>query len=101
MRLIVLVVALLVLAGCASAPEPMPRPAPTPTPVLCALPEGQAVREPEPERPAGNYTQRDVALYVERLHRWGSRGWARLMAAQNWSDGCVNRAAVRDSGATR
>lgn len=101
MKMIGAVLAVLAVAGCAATPEPMPRPAPVPAPVLCALPEGQAVPEPEPERPAGSYTQRDVALYIERLHRWGSRGWVRLSAAREWSENCVDRAAVRDSGATR
>lgn len=101
MKVINVVLVVLALTGCAAAPEPMPRPEPMPTPVLCALPDGQAVQEPEPERPAGEYTQRDVALYIERLHRWGSRGWMRLTAAREWSENCVDRAAVRDSGAAR
>lgn len=90
----------LLLAGCAGQSVPPPRPAPLGV-VLCALPS-QVAAEPEPVRPTGpQYTQRDVALYIERLHRWGSRGWARLEAAHAWSNDCVERAAVRDRSAAR
>lgn len=101
MKLITLMLVALVVAGCAGTPEPLPRPEPLPAPVLCDLPEAQTVQEPEPERPVGNYSQRDVALYIERLHRWGSRGWTRLAAAREWSNNCVDRTTVRDSGETR
>lgn len=101
MKVMIVVAVLLMLAGCASSPEPVPRPEPLPAPVLCALPEGQTVQEPEPERPTGDYSQRDVALYMERLHRWGSRGWTRLAAAREWSDNCVDGTAVRDGGEAR
>lgn len=101
MKMMIAGALVLLLSGCASSPESLPSPEPLPAPVLCALPEGQTIQEPAPERPVGDYTQRDVALYIERLHRWGNRGWTRLAAAREWSDNCVDRAAVRDGGEAR
>jgi hypothetical protein len=99
-RIAVVLIASVLLCACA-APAPLPRPEPLATPVFCAVPEVQTEREKEPDRPVGEYTQRDVALYIEGLHRWGSRGWTRLDAVREWSESCVERAAVRDGGTVR
>jgi len=90
------------LAGCAATPEPAPQPpAPLPAPVVCALPAGMSEPEPPPQRPEGEYTQRDVAEFVAELHRWGSRGWEKLARARHWSQDCVDGTAVRDGGGPR
>lgn len=86
---------LLALAGCAAQPpEPPPAP-PIVTLVACAAPAAMTEPEAAPERPAGDYTQRDVALYVQALHRWGGRGWQRLAAVRDDAARC--RAGVDDN----
>ena len=77
-------------AGCESVPERQPPP-PDPPPVVCTLPAGLTEQRTEPARPAGDYTQRDVATYVTSLHAWGSEGWRRLAAANQYSRACEAR----------
>lgn len=88
-----LVLLLLLLAGCATreAPPP-PAPPPLPAPVLCAAPVGMTGQEPEPDRPAGDITQRDVAAYLVELHRWGWRGWRRLAGVRAHAEACASNA---------
>lgn len=89
------------LAGCATHQVEQP-PAPSvPPAVVCAAPGEMTTVEGQPERPAGKYTQRDVALYIESLHRWGAHGWERVAAVRAWSKDCVDRAAVRAGGKAR
>lgn len=75
-------------AGCAQQPAEPPEPAPIVNLVSCAAPAGMTESEPEPDRPEGDYTQRDVALYIESLHRWGSRGWLRLARVRDHAEHC-------------
>ncbi|WP_152662870.1 hypothetical protein [Halomonas sp. HG01] len=86
----------LLLTACASTPEPLPEP--LATPVVCAPGPGMTEDEASPDKPAGEYTQRDVARYVAEVHQWGSRGWTKLARVRQWSRDCVDRAAVRDGG---
>lgn len=99
-RLMVLACVAAGLASCAAAPSPTMPPA-DPAPVLCATPAGQTEPETEPDRPAGTYSQRAVAAYIEQLHRWGTRGWEKVAAVRAWSMDCVDRAAVRAGGPAR
>ncbi|WP_286694993.1 Rz1-like lysis system protein LysC [Spongiibacter sp. UBA1325] len=71
---------LMLLSGCAAAPVPPP----TPT-VLCQVPAGLLATQPPPQRPQGNYQQREVAHYLVALHQWGKQGWARLIAVKQWT----------------
>lgn|SRR5690554_5998173 len=87
-----LIVLAVLLAGCGSQPA-IPPPAPVVV-VLCAVPGEMTLSEAEPVRPAGDYTQRQVALYLGELHRWGSGGWERLEAVRAWSNDCVDRATL-------
>lgn len=87
-----------VLGGCAASPEPVAMPDPLPTPVLCALPAGMTEHQVPPEKPGGEYAQREVAAYVTALHEWGATGWTRVARARKWSQNCVDRTAVRDGG---
>lgn len=91
----VLLMAIALLAGCASVEDREPDPPPpAPEPVvmtICVIPQGMLEEEPEPERPEGEYTQRDVALYLSALHSWGSAGWERVETIDQWSDDCVQR----------
>jgi len=93
-------VALLVmtLTGCAGTPEPEEPPEPLPAVVLCALPAGMTETKTEPVTPGGDYTQREVAAYATALHQWGKAGWKRVAASREWSQDCVDRAAIRDGG---
>ncbi|RXE49199.1 hypothetical protein [Chromohalobacter israelensis] len=84
-----LVLALMLLTGCESVPERPPPP--DPAPVVCTLPAGLTEQRTEPVRPAGDYTQRDVATYVTSLHAWGAEGWRRLAAANQYSRACEAR----------
>lgn len=90
-----------VLAGCASAPVALPPPPQVPPLVVCAPELEMTAPEAQPERPAGDYSQRRVALFIEQLHRWGSRGWKKLAAARAEGIDCVDRATVRTSGKAR
>lgn len=78
---------LLLIAGCDSTPD---RPEPPPTPIVCAAPAGMTAQQTEPDRPQGEYTQGDVALYVTDLHRWGSQGWERLSAVRRHAANCID-----------
>lgn len=97
LQVVVVTLVLLVgLAGCAATPAPEPPPAPPIVNlVACSAPVGMTEPEAVPERPTGDYTQRDVALYVQALHRWGSRGWQRLAAVRDDATHC--RASVDDN----
>ena len=90
-----------VLAGCAAAPVALPPPPQVPPVVVCAPESEMTAPEARPERPAGSYSQRQVALFIEQLHRWGSRGWKKLAAVRAEGIDCVDRAAVRAGGKVR
>ena len=89
---------MLLLGACAATPQPAPLPDPLPAPVLCALPAGMSETKEPPAKPGGDYAQREVAAYVTALHEWGAAGWTRVTRARQWSQNCVDRAAVRDGG---
>ncbi|MEX0745304.1 MAG: hypothetical protein WD118_06850 [Phycisphaeraceae bacterium] len=95
MKTLMTLACLAVLAGCAATPDPPP---PLPIPVLCALPAGMTDPETPPDKPEGDYTQRDVSLYIAALHRWGAGGWKNVAAARQWSTDCVDGKAVRNGG---
>lgn len=92
MKLFFIAALLLLLGACSSAPEVHPQPEPLPVIVLCELPEGMAQADSAPAAPRGEYSQRDVALYVIRLHQWGDAANQRLQAIYEWSEDCVQRA---------
>lgn len=78
------------LAACTSTPDAPPALPPVMvSPILCAAPVGMTAAEAPPVRPEGDYTQRDVALYVEGLHRWGHRGWLRLARVREHAAECL------------
>ncbi len=102
MRLGSLVIALGALSACSSAPVEVPEPEPVEPPpappmVSCVVPEGMRGHEPAPERPEGDYTQRDVARYLVDLHHWGVNGWDRVETIDQWSERCVQRTGLRAS----
>jgi hypothetical protein len=90
MKALVLILPLLLL-GCTTQPPAPPLPPPLPVQVVCALPESMTTPQPQPLRPTGDYTQRDVGLYLLQLHAWAAEGWARLDAVRQRSDDCVHR----------
>lgn len=78
------------LAACSGAPEAPPALPPVMVQqTVCAAPVGMTAPEAAPARPEGDYTQRDVALYVEGLHRWGYRGWLRLARVREHAAECL------------
>lgn len=101
MRLVVVALIAASVAGCTANRPDMPPAIQVAPSVLCAAPGEMTTPEARPEKPHGDYTQRDVALFIEQLHRWGQRGWKRLAAVRAWSMGCVDRAAVRAGGQVR
>lgn len=96
--LVVGVLVVMQLTGCATNAAPPSLPDPLPAPVVCAPGVGMTEYEPPPASPAGQYTQRDVASYVTDLHQWGSRGWEKVARVRQWSLDCVERTTVRDGG---
>lgn len=89
MRAILLMIIL--ITGCALRPEPHPVAPVVLAPIMCEVPAGLTAIENEPQRPSGNYTQRDVAEFIVLLHRWGVAGWTRVGTISDWSDECVRR----------
>ncbi|GEK71581.1 MULTISPECIES: hypothetical protein [Halomonas] len=85
--LLVLIGMVLAMAGCNATPE---RPATPPAPIVCAAPVGMTGQAPEPDRPQGEYMQRDVALYLSELHGWGKRGWKALAAVRRHASRCID-----------
>ena len=85
MRVLVLTLLFLLLCGCSTQPQITVEP----VPVMCQVPAGLLVEEPMPKAPRGDYTQRDVALYINDLHEWGDRAVKRVTAIDQWvSDNC-------------
>lgn len=84
------------VSGCASTPATEPEPPPMPAPILCAAPAGMTQAESAPEIPRGEITQRDVAVYLLDLHRWGSRGWLRLSGVRAHANQCASNARPPD-----
>lgn len=80
------------LAGCSTTPDPPPMP---PAPVLCVVPDKMTDQDDKPARPTGDYSQKDVADYIKRLHRWGSQGWLKIKSIDRWSSDCVHREGLR------
>lgn len=93
MRLLVLMVAM--LSGCASTPDPVPPV--LPAPVLCLVPGEMTGSQARPEKPTGDYSQQDVADYLNELHRWAITGWLKVQSIKQWSDDCVHRERLRTS----
>ncbi|MCL7931625.1 hypothetical protein [Halomonas llamarensis] len=80
------------LAACGSTPpEPLPPP-PAINLYQCAAPVGMTSPERQPERPRGEYTQADVALYITDLHQYATRGWLKLARVREHADKCAKSA---------
>ncbi|MDC8804231.1 hypothetical protein PRZ61_12340 [Halomonas pacifica] len=79
--------AVLDLGGCART-EPLPEPPPLPPPIVCAAPVAMTAQDPAPLAPHGTDSQREVALYLLALHRWGVQGWQRLAAIRDYTERC-------------
>lgn len=90
-------VAMALLVGCGTSPQHRPPPPSEPTPVLCAVPAGLTAPQPEPDRPRGTYSQRDVALYLIDLHAWGKAGWTRVEAIDQDNRDCRQRQPLGDA----
>ncbi|OLO06864.1 hypothetical protein BTW08_15325 [Salinicola sp. MH3R3-1] len=93
-RVIVAIITVALLTACESVPTSTPPPVidNEPPVVICAIPAGMTESKAEPSKPIGNYSQRDVGLYLQALHRWGSRGWLRLARVDERSRECQARA---------
>lgn len=87
-HMVLTLMALALLAGCASRPQPVPDI--LPPPVLCTVPDGLTMQQLPPQPPRGEYTQRDVAEYITRLHQWGREGWTRIGEIRKYSDTCLD-----------
>lgn len=89
LRTIVIIGAGALLAACGTRPpEPPPLP-PSINIYNCAAPAGMTEREDSPLVPVGDYTQKDVSLYITALHQWGTRGWLKLSRTREHADKCV------------
>ncbi|WP_167856052.1 hypothetical protein [Natronospirillum operosum] len=96
MKALALALVAVVLTGCGTMPGPEPTPPPPAQPlVFCVVPAGLLVAPEAPDRPQGDYSQRDVARYLSDLHAWGSEGWQRIDAIDEWSEHCVQRSGLR------
>lgn len=85
MRAPMLILLFWLLCGCSTQPQITVDPAP----VMCQVPAGLLADEPMPKAPRGDYTQRDVALYINDLHEWGDRAVQRVKAIDQWvRDNC-------------
>lgn len=81
MRRLLLVAVL--LYGCASNPLPE-----APATVRVTPPASHLGIDPEPAAPDPDAaTQRDAADYLNDLHAWGKRGWARVLEIRTWAEG--------------
>lgn len=84
----------LLLTACGSTPpEPPP---PSINVYSCATPAGMTEREDSPLIPVGDYTQKDVALYITALHQWGTRGWLKVARAREHADKCAQSESADD-----
>lgn len=84
---------LIALAGCATTPAPLPEPPPAEVVVVCATPAGMTEIEARPAAPRGEeYSQRDVARYIQALHRHATRGWLRVESIRAYARDCQQRA---------
>lgn len=89
---VVAAMAMMALTGCAQTPaEPLPPPPPINV-YSCATPVGMTEPEAKPLVPLGDYTQKDVALYITALHQWGTRGWLKVARAREHADKCAQSA---------
>ncbi|MGP5324949.1 hypothetical protein [Vreelandella titanicae] len=92
LKTIVIVAAGAALAACGSIPPEPPPPPPSINVYSCATPAGMTEREDSPLVPVGDYTQKDVALYMTALHQWGTRGWLKVARAREHADKCAQSA---------
>lgn len=76
---LLMVVGLLALVACAT-----PAPAVLPVPVLCQVPAAFFATPDLPTAPTGDFTQRDVAEYLNDLYFYAVSGWDRLDAVNAW-----------------
>ncbi|CAA0103382.1 hypothetical protein [Zhongshania aliphaticivorans] len=80
MRSVLIVMSMLILAGCAGiTAQSVP-----PAPILCQVPAGLLNIEDSPAIPQNEYSQQDVAMYISKLHQWAWRGWLRVDAVDKW-----------------
>ncbi len=92
LRTIVIVSVMAALAACGSRPPEPPPPPPSINVYSCATPAGMTEPERQPLVPVGDYTQKDVALYMTALHQWGTRGWLKVARAREHADKCAQSA---------
>lgn len=79
MRLL-LIVLVVSLVGCAGQIVP----AGQPTPVMCQVPAGLLAMHDAPIAPSGDYSQKDVAMYISELHEWADAGRLRIGEIDKW-----------------
>lgn len=87
MRLALLLCAALV--GCQSVPVVPPRN----VVVFCVLPDKHTEAVGVPVKPSGDYSQKDVAVFIFELHRAARLLDTQRQAARQWSRECESRAA--------
>jgi len=88
MKLLTIAIMAVTLTGCASLDQ---GPARAPVIAVCAVDPGHTRQEPEPERPMGEFSQRDIAVYIADLHKWAVRGWKKLQHVREDNADCVAR----------
>tara|TARA_R110001583_G_scaffold194468_1_gene365405 strand:- start:2382 stop:2681 length:300 start_codon:yes stop_codon:yes gene_type:complete len=76
------------LAACESMPT-QPPPPPAINVYTCATPAGMTEPEGKPLVPVGDYTQKEVSLFITALDQWGTRGWLKVARAREHADKCV------------
>lgn len=88
---VVAALAFMALTGCAQQPSEPPPPPPINV-YSCATPAGMTEPEAKPLVPLGDYTQKEVALYITALHQWGTRGWLKVARTREHADKCAQSA---------
>jgi hypothetical protein len=70
------------LVGCAG--QVVTEAEQVPTPVLCQVPAGLLAMYDAPIAPSGDYSQKDVAMYISELHEWAAAGRLRIGEIDKW-----------------
>ncbi|MEL7982162.1 hypothetical protein AAG584_19155 [Vreelandella titanicae] len=96
LRIIVIIAAGAALAACESMPTQPPPPPPAINVYSCATPTGMTEPEGKPLVPVGDYTQKEVALFITALDQWGTRGWLKVARAREHADKCAESESADD-----
>ena len=75
------------LSGCASRPAPV-----ITIWTFCEVPAEMTQVQPPLAKPAGDYSQKDVAIYITNLRKDDDIHRALLSSIRLWSDSCRERA---------